>query len=483
MRNATILQPESATPLYLQVAGRIEDQIEGGTFRVGDRLPSVRSVSRDWGISISTVLEAYRRLESRGVIEIRPQSGHYVLPRTESLLPEPAPTDPPCVPQKVSALELTQLLVKDAQTEDLPRLGLAVPNPEHLPVTKLNRIVASVSRRLKGKTYGYELGQGAPQLRKEIARRLGRLGCTLKPDDLQITNGATEAVSLAIDAILKPGDTVVVESPCYCAFFRHFERIGVNVLEIPTHPRTGISLEALEFALIEHDSIAACFLVPNFNNPLGSLMPDENKKRLLAMLRPRQIPIIEDDVYGDLSFSDDRPAPLKAFDEDGAVIYCSSVSKSLAPGLRVGWVAGGRYKADIAAMKTQTTYASETLSQYTVAEFLENGGYETHLRRLRRILAQQTDGVLHAVAKYFPENTRTTRPEGGFVVWVELPGNVDCVDLYRRAREQRITFAPGVLFTTGDRYRNFIRLNTSYAGRNAYDAIEKLGDLVKKLAS
>lgn len=470
----------SETPLYHAVAKEIEVLIEEGTFRPGDRVPSVRALAREWSVSISTVSEAYRVLENRGMIAARPQSGYYVRPRVERLLPEPvAAAGSVCKPAELPVNSLAICLMEDTQRPGMIQLGAAIPHVGLLPVEKLGRTLGSVTRRAKGAGLAYDVVPGNKVLRAEIARRAFQAGCALSPAEVVVTNGCTEAVSLALRALVRPGDAVVVESPFYFGFVQLLEAIGCRVLEIPSCSGEGMSLEALRYALGQHE-VKAVLCSPNFSNPTGSQMPEERKRELVELLAARNVPLIEDDIYGDLNHVEGREKAAKAFDVEGNVLLCSSVSKTLAPGWRVGWIAPGRYQREIEALKRQTNLASATPMQMAVAEFLTNGGYDHHLRRLRRQLAGQCDRLRGSVVRHFPEGTRLSHPMGGFVVWVELPGRFDTTAIYPLAREAGVTFTPGALFCSDDRFRHCLRLNAACDPAVMEEGVRRIGEVLAR---
>lgn len=467
--------------LYEQVADNITRLIERGTYRPGDRIPSVRQLSQRHGISISTVLQAYYLLEDRGLIEARPQSGYYVRAHLPSALPEPSISTPVLDPTQVNVRDLAMRMLHDTMNPHLLQLGAAIPHPDLLATRKLNRIMASIARHAASESSLYEFPPGWEPLRVQIAQRALHSGCELAPDDIVITSGCVEAMDLCLRAVCRPGDTVAIESPIYYGILQDLESLGLRALEIPTHPRYGINLEALRFA-IEHTSVRACLVISNFNNPLGSCIPDEYKKELVALLAQHDIPLIENDIYGELYFSEHRPTVAKAYDRKGLVMLCSSFSKDLAPGYRVGWVAPGRFKSTIEWLKFTSSVATATLPQWAIAEFISSGGYEHHLRRIRRAYAERIARLTQAIERYFPAGTKVTRPGGGFVLWVELPESVDSLELYGMALNIGITLAPGLLFSANQGYRHFVRLNAAYWSDQAERAIQQLGELILELA-
>ena len=472
-------------PLYEQLAAEIVEQIRAGTFQPGERLPSVRQISRQKALSVTTVLQTYQLLEDRGAVEARPQSGYYVRARPPELAAPQAEITPEAAaavldPKNISIDDLAIDVVRSTLNPDLVQLGAALPDPALLPTARLNRILAQIARN-PGPIYN-TTGQieGMLALRTSVAKRAFTTGCSLSPDELVITVGCTEALHLSLRAICKPGDLVAIESPTYFGILQVLQSLGLRALEIPTHPQTGISLEALRFALENHP-IKAVLVVPNFNNPLGSLMPPENKRELVEMLAAKEIPMIEDDIYGELAFSGQHPGVAKAYDRKGLVLLCSSFTKDISPSFRVGWLAPGRYQDQIVRLKMATTLGTATLPQLAIAEFLESGGYDHHLRKIRRAYAEKAAQMAHAVLRYFPEGTRVTSPSGGFVLWVQMPPQVDSLVLSRRAVENGVTFAPGYIFSATPRYANYIRLNAAYMSFTAERALKRLGELIAEL--
>jgi len=464
--------------LYEQAADRIATLIDRGTLRPGERVPSVRKLSTQLRISISTVLQAYFLLEDRGFIEARPQSGFYVKLRPRDLPPEPKPSNPSLSATEVGVAELLAKVFEAARNPDFIPLATAIPGPDLLPTKPLNRLMAWVARHRGEQGVNYDFPPGNEALRRQVARRSLDWGCSLSPDDIVTTCGTMEALNLCLRAVAKPGDTIAIESPTFYGILQ--ASLGMRALEIPTHPRDGIDLNALEQA-IKKNKVKACLLIPNFNNPLGCCMPDNNKKQLVEMLGRREIPLIEDDIYGDIYFGAARPKTAKAFDKEGLVLLCSSFSKTIAPGYRVGWTAPGRFKPQVEHLKSMNTIATATLPQMAVARFLESGGYDRHLRKLRKALATQVQRVTLAVRQYFPEGTRITRPTGGFVLWVELPKSVDSLELYRKALEKKISIAPGPIFSAKQKYQNFIRLSCGQAWSDSLEqALKTLGRLAGK---
>jgi DNA-binding transcriptional MocR family regulator len=470
----------AARPLYAELADSLQNLIEQGTLRPGHRVPSVRIMSRQRDVSIATVLQAYTVLENRGYLEARPQSGYYVRPRTPGIAPEPRMAKPMAKPSYVGVNDLTAEVMEYALRNDYVPLGSACAHHSLFPTKKLARMLGSVARRdpsligRSGMNWGYE------PLTREIARRYLQAGVPIGHDELVVTDGCTEALNLCLRAVAKPGDTIAIETPAYFGFLEIIQALGLRALEIPTCSRQGVCLDALRDAIAQND-VKAVMVMPNFHNPLGSLMPDEKKQRLYELLAEHDLPAIEDDIYGDTHFDDVRPKPLKAWDRDGRVMLCSSFGKTLAPGFHVGWTAPGRYLERVRRLKFTNTMGTPVILQKTLAEFLRDGGYDHHLRSLRRAYCAHLAQFIQAAKRSFPEGTRFSRPQGGNYLWVEFPSKVDTLVLRREALKHRINTAPGSLFSVKDRYRNCLRLSCSQPWSAEIEAaIRTLGDLAKQ---
>jgi DNA-binding transcriptional MocR family regulator len=345
-----------------------------------------------------------------------------------------------------------------------------------LPAEKLSRMLGQATRRFSHEAISYTGTKGLRRLRQELAKRALDWGCRLGPDELIVTSGCVEAVMLALHATCRPGDTVAVASPCLYTFLHSIQWLGLQVLEIPASPAEGLSVEVLRYAL-EHTQVAACLVISNFDNPMGARMPEARKRELVALLAEKGIPLIEDDVYGDLAHDGSRPPSAKAYDENGLVLTCASFSKTLAPGYRVGWIAPGRYQAKVEQLKSLFNIASASPTQLALAEFLTNGGYDRHLRRIRRLYAEQVAAMREAVVRSFPPGTQVTRPGGGFVLWAELPEPADTMRLHQAALARGIGLAPGALFSAGDRFKRCLRLNAAFWSKDVEQALETVGEL------
>lgn len=473
--------PRRARPLYVELADAVQALVDQGTLRAGHRVPSVRVLARQRDVSVATVVQAYALLEQRGYLEARPQSGFYVRPRPLPTAPEPRIARPVSRPSRVSLDDLSADVLEVALNDDFMPFGSGCPHPALFPVRRLARLLGSVARRdpasigEPGRNWGYE------PLTREIARRLLQAGVPLGHEDIVVTSGGTEALNLCLRAVTRPGDTVAIETPAYFGFLEMIRSLNLRVLEIPTCPREGMRLDALAEAL-RRTPVRAVLVMPNFHNPLGALMPEERKRGLLALAAEHDLPVIEDDLYGDTHFDAVRPKPIKAWDRDGRVMLCSSFGKTLAPGFHVGWTAPGRQLQAVRRLKFVNTMATPRVLQKTLAEFLREGGYDHHLRGLRRAYHDHLQAFLQGMQRHFPAGTRYSRPRGGNFLWVEFPSGVDTLRLRRDALRRGINLAPGPIFSAvKDRYRNCLRMGCSQPWSEATEqALATLGGLVRR---
>lgn len=445
--------------VYEKVAGRLESLIEKEVFQVGDRLPSVRELRDQYGISISTALQVYHQLERKGLVEPREKSGYFVQFSRKKDRCLNQNTDPDAIARPVSIDEMVAEIRESAMRQELVNLSMPVPPPSLLPAGQLHTALLHTIREQKQQYLRYTLNGGEQRLRRQIARSALRWGGLVDEQDVVITNGCMEAISLCLQAVAKPGDTILTESPTFYGILQTIQYMDMKVLELPTNAENGLCIDKLG-EVLKARKIAACLLVNSFNNPLGSCLPDEEKKELVKLLTRHEVPLIEDDVYGELYFGDHRPTPAKAYDKKGWVLQCSSFTKTLAPGFRVGWTIPGRFRDQIMRIKYMKSIAPNTLLQQAIAQYLETNRYERHLKKLRYTLSTQMMQTLRAISTYFPPDIYTTHPGGGMTLWVQLPGNVDSYLLYRYALQANIHITPGIVFSTQqEKYKNYIRIS------------------------
>ena len=469
------MKKQAAAPRYRQLAEEIAGLIAGGTLRPGERLPSVRQTQAARGCSAATVFQAYYLLESRGLVRAAERSGYFVAPPPA---PRPAAARPSGRPRPVAVSELVfQLLGSGGQALQAP-FGSAFPSPALFPLDALRRALAAGARLTRPAQLTAEVPLGHEELRRQIALRYLRQGLTVAPEEIVLTNGALEGLNLSLQLLTRPGDAVLIESPCFYAALQALERLGLRAIELPTDPSEGADLEAMARLIARH-APKACWLMTSFQNPLGSLMPPDRKRALAALLERHGIPLIEDDVYAELQHAGAPPPPAKAFEGEVPVLHCGSFSKSLAPGYRVGWVAAGRLAPALLRARQSQSLSGSWPAQAALAQYLQGGDFERHLRALRRSLARQQQAMLDAIARHFPPATRVSRPQGGYFLWVELPAGCDSLALHGPALAEGISLAPGPMFSAAGAFRHCLRLNCGQPWTPALErAMARLGQLI-----
>lgn len=470
----------STTFRYEQLAGLITAMIDNGTLAPGARVPSVRALSDRHGVSMSTALQTYRTLEDRGVLVARPQSGFYVAAPRNGAFALPSISRRRAKASTVSISGAVAALLEHSSNRAFIPFGCAVPDGELLASKRLDAALARAARRDGARYNVYGPPQGELSLRGEIAKRAMRVEHMLSPDEVVITSGCTEALTLALTAVAKPGDTIAVEAPTYMGLLHTLEMLGLKAFELPVDPTRGIDVGALAH-LLATERVAACAFASNFNNPLGSAMSKADKQALLAVLARYDVPLIEDDVYGDLYFGRERPKPFVAFDGGANTIYCSSFSKSLAPGYRIGWITARGRTQRVIERKLAFSLCGAVLPQIAIAEFLASGAYDTHLRSVRRVFQDNLAHMARVVEASFPPETKMSRPVGGFVLWLELPKHFDSRALFDEALKQGICFAPGDVFSASRRFRNCLRLSAGHGWDDRIeDGVRHLGQLARE---
>ncbi|WP_115291100.1 GntR family transcriptional regulator MpaR [Ectopseudomonas mendocina] len=466
---------------YEKFADEIAELIRTGVLGPGEKVPSVRHASRTYGVSPSTVFQAYYLLEDRGLIQARARSGYFVREHAKRPLHEPELTAHTAQTTEVDVSELVFSVLASLKDPHTVPFGSAFPSPDLFPLPRLAKSMAHALRMLSPHEIIADMTAGNADLRRQIALRYMVSGVMLPMEELVISNGAMEALNLCLQCVTQPGDLVAIESPTFYACLQVLERLQLKAVEIPVHPREGIDLGALSDSL-KQLPIKACWFMSSLQNPLGASMSETKKQALYDLLVEHQVPLIEDDVYAELYFGSHPPKPVKSFDREGLVMHCSSFSKSLAPGYRIGWVAGGRYAEQIARLKLMTTISPSVPAQAALADYLQHGGYDRHLRKLRHALEMQQSAMLASAARHFPASTRVTRPSGGYFLWFEFPERLDSLQLLRLALAQGISLAPGPIFSASQGFRHCARLNYGHPwSPRSEQAMEVLGRLVAGL--
>lgn len=466
--------------LYQRIAQQLAEDIRRGVYQPGERVPSVRKLSAQMSVSHATVLQAYANLEDQGLIRARPQSGFYVHQGAAltAQTPDIARVEGPAL---VTRSSIISQVLSESRIDGVLPLGAAVPHSSYLPVRALQQQVAKVTRFQGGQAFGYMFSPGHEPLRRQVAIRMRDAGVAVAPADVVITHGCSDAVHMTLRVMTQPGDLIAVESPTYYGLLQVADLLGLKVIEIPSDANTGISLEALQLAASQWP-IKALVLTARVSNPMGGTLPEAHQHELLRLAERHDLQIIEDDIYGELMFDEGASRALKAFDRQGRVVYCSSFSKTLSPGVRIGWVIAGKYQPAIQRLQTFSSYSACSVTQMAVAAYLENGGYDRHLRHIRQEYRKNLTAFQLAVQQHFPEGTQMTRPNGGFTLWLSLPAAVDCKELHVRALQQGISIVPGQIFSNTEQFNHCLRLSCGLPwSREVERAIMTLGMLATQL--
>ncbi len=462
--------------LYEQIAKSIEHQIKTDVLKVGDKLPSLRNICSDYDVSMNTAIRAFLELEINGMIESRAKSGYFVIKSNTPFRNIPSVTKPAIVSQKDTQEGVVNIMVQNFDSAVI-HLSSANLGPELIPIKKLNKALIQATRTLSDSGVGYRR-VGSMKLKTQIAKRTFSWGGQLQINDIITTSGSIDSIAFCLMSLTKKGDTIAVESPVYFGILRLANSLGLRIIELSSHPITGMEIDALK-KVIAKFKIKLCIVVANFSNPLGSCMPDENKEALVRLMELHNIPLIEDDLYGDLYYGNERPKSCKSFDESGIVLWCGSFSKTLVSGYRVGWVAPGKFKAEIERVKLYHTLQNSTITHEAIGNFMETSAYDKHLKALRPILQNNCFQFQKAIDNYFPEHAKVSHPSGGMNLWVEFNKSFDALELYNKAIAKEISITPGRVYTMQNQYLNCIKL--SY-GMQWTDKLENALKLLGKLA-
>ena len=488
----TLPTPVTPLPKYQLLADHCRGAIQAGSWLPGQRLPSLRALMGQHAVSLTTAMQACRQLESEGWLEARPRSGYFVRhPVKVALAPvnDPPMHRPPDAAQYVGIhAKVSEFLALGRLQRFKTNLSVARCAPEMYPAQALQQAALRSLRQHPDQLVRAAPPQGCLEFREVLAQRAMGAGMHLSASDIQVTNGCTEALNLALRAVANPGDTIAVESPTFYGLLQTLESLGLKALEIPTSPRTGISVEAVELALQNTPGIKAVVVVPYLQNPTGSIMPSAHKQALLRLCQQHDVALVEDDTYSSLvddSVLRDEPLrAIKSWDDTGHVLHCASLHKHLAPGLRLGWISAGRWRARVAMLKFAASRSNERLAQMAAASFIGSPAYDRYLRRLRATLATQRTQTAQAVARYFPGGTRLTVPRGGLSLWVELPNGLSSTALFHAALAENMVIAPGAIFSNSSRFDSQLRVNCGWPFTPEIDhAFARLGQLVGALGA
>jgi DNA-binding transcriptional MocR family regulator len=463
---------------FLKVANEIEMLIKHGVLKVGDKLPSLRKIAKEKNVSKNTALNAYFELERRGLIESKAKSGYYVTRQYKSERDLPSSSNPI---QLESNNDISDVFTSIYINNGLKGINLSSTqlSPELLPIPKLNKEIIASVRKLPYGGVQYERF-GNQKLKNQIALRSLRWGGNLKPDDIMPTQGCFDAIMLCLMTLLKPGDVIGMESPLHFGLINLAKSFGYKILELPTNPATGLELEALKETL-RQGKIDLLLLMGNYSNPFGSCMPDENKKEVVRLLTKYDIPMIEDDIYSDFHFDNKYPTFCKTYDESGLVMWCGSVSKTLAGGYRVGWLVPGKFEKMIRKAKPYHPVNCNSITHEAVASFFENNRYDNYLKKIRHTLYHNSLNFLHVINEYFPADTKVTSPQGGMQLWVELNHKIDTMQLYNVAIANKVNISPGRTYTLQNQYNNCFKLSYGMVwNAKIENALKSLGKLCSK---
>jgi DNA-binding transcriptional MocR family regulator len=463
---------------YETLASTMAKEIRSGSIAVGSRMPSLRQIIAQHGVSQSTASRAYYLLEEWGLVRAQERSGYYVAPGAGVGSESPRGASAPAESSKVDISDLVFSVLDAAKHPGIVPLGSAFPSPQLFPLPRLAKSLAHATRLISPWSTVVDLPPGNEHLRRQIALRYMGMGISQPMEEIVITNGALEALNLCLMAVTRPGDVVAVESPGFYAALQAIERLDLRAVEIPVDPVTGLDLDALSEALTKHP-VRACWFMTNFQNPTGVTLSLEKKKALVELLAKHEVPLIEDDVYGELHFQPDYPLPALAFDRQGLVMHCGSFSKTLAPGYRIGWASAGRFTDSVQRLKLMTTLSASIPAQAGIADYLQHGGFDRHLRKVRGALRTQLREMEASIRRWLPQGIRTANPTGGYFIWLEFPEAIDAMELHRLAIERGISLAPGPIFSAAHAFQNCIRLNYGHPwSTHIEDAIRTLGTLL-----
>jgi DNA-binding transcriptional MocR family regulator len=456
---------------YRALYERYRGLILGGAYGQGERLPSLRAVAEAEGLGLNTVRSAFDLLSAEGLAQSFERGGYFARrgsPRAEARREAFEGYVGPSGCREAAGLSASQkieyiLSAGGAEASgDTAGFALAEPDSGLLPVARLERLYGSLS----GSWIGYGGHEGEAELRRRIASCYHPYHGGLGAEGIVVTNGATEAIAITLRALLEPGDLVAVESPTYYDYFRQLAAVRARILEVPVRPGQGMDLDLLESAM-RGRKIRMIIVQPNVQNPTGAIMPDSEKARLLALAERGGCVLLQDDVYGDLAFPrpgcrKDRPGNLSLFGDYRKIVYISSFSKCLAPGIRIGWIWAPGFHAELARAKSLASLATNGPAQRVLADYLAGPWFRKQLASMRSALASQLEDYLGLLCAALPEGSSFARPEGGCLLWIALPKGLDASLIFERAAKEGILVAPGELFSANPFFRSHLRVNFGY---------------------
>lgn len=443
---------------YEEISAKIELDILESRYPAGTKLPSIRILKKKYTCSSSTIQNAYDYLMAKGLVRSIPKSGYFVCLRPISNhtgLERRA--NPILVRDAVFESHLALITADRKHKHGMSAFNVTAPNDLLVPQKLLLRTMQQVIRSEGTNLLRYYPSNGGNNLKTAVVKRAALYNTALSVDELIITDGALQALYIALASVTNPGDVVAIESPCVFSILEVIRTLKLKVIEIPVHAEKGFDVPLLRMLVITHP-VKAIVLTPNFHNPTGTVLSDTNKKALLDIAVAEQIPIIENDIYGDLNFSGLRPGNIKQWDTEGLVMTYASYSKTLAPGIRLGWLSPGRFFKEAEQLKYALGSTVSPIYQETLTRLLENNSYDRHLRKLRAQLAAQCDQTQDLIHRFFPEGTTATQPRGGYSIWVKMPDELNMQQFYEACTDIGIRFTPGYTFSFRPDFNGYFRL-------------------------
>lgn len=446
--------------LYQNIVDYFIDNIEKGSILPGEKLPSLRKISDQFDVSLSTAVEAYRKLELFGYVQVKDRSGYSArFPSQSEHVLKPSKKFRPKVCEIEHIDEIIELMDQTLDSETAP-FGVGVPAIDRFPNKMVNKYLVQTIKHYPDASSTYVFGAGLEDLRTEVAKWIRPWTGVVTASNIVITNGCLEAINLALAAECEAGDIVAIESPCYFGLLHAIHHHGLKALEVKTDPDQGIDPESLE-SLAKSKKIKALISTPNAQNPLGFSMSDERKKQILAICKKYGIRLIEDDLYGELSFEKKRPRSYKYFDKDGVVTHCTSFSKFLGPGLRIGWVIPAKETQKYIRQKLSLNLATHSLTQFAVANILRNENLLIYGQKLGEYYEKNLNIYANVLKKELGEKLSLSQPTGSYFLWARVQ-DLDATHAFQKAKKLKISFTPGPLFSANRQYQNYLRINCAH---------------------
>ena len=464
---------------YQRLAEQLSQKIYQHELQPQQKLSSLREFARQQKISLSTAQQCYELLEAKGLIYVKPKSGYFVSSRQYQ---SPVPESPKfeSMPRRVSNLELQNQIQTASIQSHLTPLGAIQLSPHLIPVDGLRRSLQRALKHCQPEDFLYCNKQGHLQLRQALSDHWREDGIYIAPDDIFISNGCMPALSLLIQQMSREGDSIIVPTPTFNGQLQLLAGLKRKIIEIPADHQ-GIDLERLEY-FMQQCSAKLCLLTANFQNPLGYCLSNQQKQKIAELAQKYQCFVLEDDIYAECSFQKERPLPIRYWDQQGYVIWCGSVSKSLSSAYRVGWFCLGQQLQHLRPALLANNVGVNTPLQLGLADFIYSRAYREHLERLRPALMQQVEQYRACILEQFQGiPIALSQSSGGYALWMQLPNTITGLELYYRAQQYGINIVPGEVFGEDQRYQHFLRLNAGHALTDEIrQAIQQLADWVRE---